>query len=85
MWMRIFGARLIEYIKYTAKVTRQNCRLVAKTYRDIDSCNIAKNAPTIQLSPQRVMICFATSVDNTTPFTRYITHTYVHSATALVI
>lgn len=56
---------------------------MAQNYGDADKINMPTKAPTIQRSPQRIMMSLAASIENKTKLTSNITQAYIQSATEL--
>lgn len=82
--IRIFGSRFVDTIKNegTEKAFEKS-RLVVQGYNDHDKAHILTQAPTIQRSSQRLILCIALTRDNVDVYLRDISQAYTQSSTTL--
>jgi hypothetical protein len=82
--IRIFGSRFVDQVKHegTEKAFEKS-RLVVQGYNDHGKREILTQAPTIQRSSQRILICAALIKPDVSVYTRDISQAYTQSATDL--
>jgi hypothetical protein len=82
--IRIFGSRFVDEIKHAGtEKAFEKSRLVVQGYNDQGKQEILTQAPTIQRSSQRILLCAAATKDNIGVYTRDISQAYTQSTTDL--
>jgi hypothetical protein len=82
--IRVFGSRFVDIIKYpgTEKAFEKS-RLVVQGYNDSGKHEILTQAPTIQRSSQRIILCALMTRKDVNAYTRDISQAYTQSITRL--
>jgi hypothetical protein len=82
--IRIFGSRFVDEVKHVGtEKAFEKSRLVVQGYNDQGKQGILTQAPTIQRSSQRILLCVLTTKKGVSACVRDISQAYTQSTTAL--
>ena len=80
---RLFGSRFVDTVKYKDGVPFEKSRLVVQAYHDSGKKQVLTQAPTIQRSSQRLILCLTASFPDRNLYIRDISQAYVQSKSYL--